>query len=233
VRVVVDAAALLAAADVNVCEALQWQAAEQRDGIAAEVLRVRPDVGDVEEHEAVRALKHLGQELRFGHLGAGPVEEDGYVLQRQRNRREQVAGDFYVLDECFDSRARARHGEQVPGFGAARADEGDVLADERRADALREVGQRADSGAVDRLGAAEGEGDAVRDDREAAFAEAVDRGGNVGAGEVLGGDFDEGEVGAAVDGQRDFGAPADAEGGCRGRARGAAHRRELGSEIGH
>ena len=51
--------------------------------------------------------------------------------------------------------AAARHGQQVPGLAPAGADEGDVLADQRRVDRDGAGGEVGDPGPVERFGPAE------------------------------------------------------------------------------
>ena len=101
------------------------------------VVRVGVEVGEVEQQQRAGALDELADERRLVHLRLGPLDERRDVLERERHG-ERLLGDRDVLGDDLQRRARARHRQQVAGLAPVGAHERDVLADERRVDALRD-----------------------------------------------------------------------------------------------
>lgn len=69
-------------------------------------MRVRVQVGDVDDEPAIGALDQFGERYCFVELGAGPFQQGGDVLQRQWNRVFGLRGPDVVRQHIECTRQR-------------------------------------------------------------------------------------------------------------------------------
>ncbi len=213
--VVPDTVPLVAARHMHVRDRLDRQFVERPRRILAPVDVIGVQIGHVDQQPHPRAVDEVVQELALRHLLAGPGQQRGDVLHRERHRQRGLR-DPYVRAQHVQRVPGARHRQQMArlqprgtGAGAARADERDVLGDQRRAQRLGTLGEGGQPGLVGPVGAAETEGDAVRHDGHPALAQPQQRVGQMAGAEVLRDGLDPVDARHPLHGLRDLRPPAD------------------------
>ena len=115
-----------AAADVDVCQALQRNAVEEIGDLEAEVVGVGVDVGCVEEKQRIGLLKNGREKHRFGKVGIVPGKQSRDVFDGEGNR-EHLLGGTNIFDNDVQRFAGSGQRQQVARFNAAATDEGEVF----------------------------------------------------------------------------------------------------------
>src|SRR5882672_2173932 len=199
------------AGHVHVGDSFEWNTVEEAGRVDAVIAPVRVEIRKIEQQQRAGAVQQFAEEIRFAHWRAGALEQRGDVFERQRHRQHGLCG-AHVAHHDFERLVRAWYRQQMAGLDSAAAHEREVLAHQRCVQPARQARECAQARAIRQFGAAERKRNTVRDHRDTTAAQFFDRRRQRALEpEILRQHFDETEIATALDQQREFGAPADAE----------------------